>query len=125
VSMDMTDYVSGFMNGNYNSTVFILTQGAEHLHSNHYDSAAVAMNAVPQYLLSGVGNYYSTFYSQRYADTTKWPVLQIKYLDYHNGDTSGAILEYNSTQSCTTVFGRSCYSSVTDTLVNPYQYAIL
>jgi hypothetical protein len=85
----------------------------------------IVNNAVPPYLSSGVGNYYSTYYSQRYADASKRPVLQVKYLAGHGGDTSGAILEFNSSLSCTTVFGRSCYSAITDTLVNPYQYGIL
>jgi hypothetical protein len=52
-------------------------------------------------------------------------VLQIKYVDSGSIDTLGAILEYNSTLVCDTVHGRSCFSSVTDTLVNPYQYALL
>ncbi|MES1249609.1 MAG: hypothetical protein ABUL46_02950, partial [Chitinophaga rupis] len=40
-------------------------------------------------------------------------------------DTLGAVLEFNSTIACNTVYGRSCYSSITDTVVNPYQYGIL
>jgi hypothetical protein len=125
VSLDATNYVNGFISGSYASTTFVLTQGAGGMHvTNGYDSAMIATHAVPPYLAGGVGNYYATYYSQRYADASKRPVLQVKYLAYHGGDTSGAILEYNSNISCTTVYGRSCYSAITDTLVNPYQYGI-
>ncbi len=66
--------------------------------------------------------YYST---NGIRIARKWPVLQVKYVYYPTVDTMGAVLEYNGTEACTTVIGRSCYSSVTDTLVNPYQYALL
>jgi hypothetical protein len=125
VSMDATSYVNGYLTGNYGSTSLILTQGSGPLHSNRFDSAMVAMNAIPPYLTSGYGNYYSTYYSSKYADTSKRPVLQLKFLNYPFVDTTGAVLEYNSSIDCNTVYGRSCYSSITDTMVNPYQYAIL
>jgi len=125
LNVDVTDYINGYIDGTYISSNFVLSQGPGKLHSNHYDSAMVAMDAVPPYLLSGVGNYYATYYSTRYPDSTKWPVLQVKYIDYSNVDTMGAVLEYNATENCTTVYGRSCYSSITDTLVNPYQYGLL
>jgi hypothetical protein len=125
VNLDLTDYVTGYLRGVYVSSNFALTQGSGGMHSSHYDSTMVAMQAVPPYLTSGYGNYYSTYYNQRYSDTTKWPVLQVKYIYTPFVDTAGAILEYNSSLSCSTVDGRSCYSAITDTLVNPYQYGIL
>lgn len=125
INLDVTDYLNGYLNGQYISSNFVLTQGSGQMHTMHYDSTLVAMDAVPPYLEGGYGNYYSTYYNQRYSDTTKWPVLQVKYIDSPFVDTTGAILEYNSTASCSTVYGRSCYSAVTDTLVNPYQYALL
>lgn len=125
INLDMTDYVNGYLGGVYPSTNFMLTQGSGRLHSNHIDSSQVSMGAIPQYLASGYGGYYATYYSQRYSDSTKWPVLQVKYVSQAFVDTFGAVLQYNSTASCNTIYGRSCYSSVTDTLVNPYQYALL
>ncbi len=125
VNLDVSSYINGYLNGQYASTNFFLTQGSGRLHTNRYDSATAAAYPVPPYMQSGYGNYYSTYYSQRYSDTSKWPVLQIKYVYMPAVDTMGAILTYNSTKTCSTVYGRSCYSSVTDTLVNPYQYALV
>jgi hypothetical protein len=126
VNLDATSYVNGFINGTYASTTFVLSQGSGGMHATKgYDSVMIANRAVPPYLAGGVSNYYATYYSTRYADSTKRPILQVKYLQYHGGDTSGAILEFNSTMSCSTIYGRSCYSAITDTLVNPYQYGIL
>jgi hypothetical protein len=128
LTVDLTNYMNGYINRGrpiYTSTNFVLSQGGGNLHSNHYDSSLVTLDAVPPYMLGGYGNYYATYYSTRYPDTTKWPVLQVKYLHYSTVDTMGAVLNYNGTESCTTVIGRSCYSSVTDTLVNPYQYGLL
>lgn len=125
LSLDLTNYVNGYIHGSYASTTFVLTQGAGRMHSaSGFDSGMIAAQAVPPYLNGGVGNYYATYYSPRYTDSSKRPVLQVKYLNYHGGDTSGAILTFNSTISCTTVYGRSCYSAITDTLVNPFQYGI-
>jgi hypothetical protein len=123
--LNVMDYLNGYLNGTYFSSNFVLTQGSANLHSTHYDSSLVAMDAVPPYLEGGYGNYYATYYNRRYSDQTKWPVLQVKYVQLPAVDTLGAILEYNSTLTCTTIPGRSCYSSITDTLVNPYQYALL
>jgi hypothetical protein len=125
INVDVSDYINGYVNGHYAATNFILTQGSGPLHSAQYDSASVAAGLIPPYMMSGYSNYYSTYYSRHYSDSSKWPVLQIKYLRGYDFDTTGAILEYNSTRSCSTVYGRSCFSSVTDTLVNPYQYALL
>lgn len=125
VNIDATDYVDSFLTGNYGSSTFALTKGSGPLSSRHYDSSLVAQYKMPPYLTVGYSNYHATFYSPKYSDSTKWPVLQVKYLRYHTGDTSGAVLVYNSTMSCTTVTGRSCYSAVTDTTVNAYQYGIL
>jgi hypothetical protein len=73
-----------------------------------------------------LGNYYSTYYNRHFADSTKWPVMEIHYVDSGAaGDTLGAILEFNSTIACTTITTRSCYSAITDTMVNPYQFGIL
>ena len=90
------------------------------------DSVAAAQNSTPPYLMTGYSDYYSTFYNQRYADSTKWPVIQVSYmLPPHQVDTMGAYLSFNASIACTQVIGRTCYSAVTDTLVNPYQYGIL
>ncbi|WP_431212113.1 hypothetical protein ACQ86N_41205 [Puia sp. P3] len=125
LSLDLTNYVNGYIHGSYASTAFVLAQGAGGMHSTFgFDSAMIAAQAVPPYLAGGVGNYYATYYSPRYTDSTKRPVLQVKYLRYHGGDTSGALLAFNSTVNCTTVYGRSCYSAITDTLVNPFKYGI-
>jgi len=118
--------VFSYLTGNYSSGSFILTQGTRDLHSmGPIDTAMIAMRSVPPYLLAGFGDHYATFYSQRYADATKWPAINITYIAPPTIDTSGAVLSFNSTASCNTVLGRSCYSAITDTVVNPYQYGIL
>jgi len=126
-SVDVSGYIIGSLAGTYPSGTFVLTQGSGELHATQgFDSAMVAMHDVPPYLTGGYGNYYATYYSQRYQDTAKWPVIRVKYVAPQPLiDTFGAVLEFNSSISCNTVYGRSCYSSITDTLVNPYQYAIL
>jgi hypothetical protein len=124
VNIDETNYIDSLMDGPLASTVFALTKGSGPMSSRHYDSTQVATSPVPPYLNVGYGNYYATYYSPKYTDPTKWPVLQVKYLRYHVVDTSGAVLAYNSTMNCTSVTGRTCYSAVTDTMVNAYQYAI-
>jgi hypothetical protein len=123
---DTVDVLS-YLNGNYNSGSFILTQGWAGLHTtDSIDSARIAKHAVPPYLTSGYSNNYATFYSQRYSDQTKWPAIIVTYIAPPLPiDTSGAVLRYNATLSCNNVAGRSCYSAVTDTVVNPYQYGIL
>jgi hypothetical protein len=125
VNVDATDFVVNYLKGNFGSSTLALTKGSGPLSSSNYDSNLVAANSVPPYLTVGYSNYYATFYSPKYADSTRRPVLQVKYLNYHSGDTSGAVLEYNSTLNCTSVTGRSCYSAVTDTTVNVYQYGIM
>ena len=126
-TVTLTDYVNGYLEGSYASSSFILSQGSGTLHDTaSYDSAKVAAGYPPPYLASGFGNYYSTYYNRRYSDSTKWPVMEIKYVDSGAaGDTLGAILEFNSTIACTTITTRSCYSAITDTMVNPYQFGIL
>jgi len=144
-TLDVKDYLNGVLSGIYPSGTFILTQGSGLLHDSTYDSSLIVKQVppdlthdssydptpvikylVPPYLTSGYGDYYSTFYSQRYADSTKWPVIQLTYTspapDY---DSIVAYLQFNATINCTTVNTRSCYSSITDTPVNPYQYGIL
>jgi hypothetical protein len=127
LSLDVSSYLNGYLSGDYPSSTFVLTQGAGALHDSvGFDSAMIALHAVPPYLAGGVSNYYATYYSQRYQDSTKWPMIQVKYIAPQPLiDTSGAILEFNSSISCNTVYGRSCYSAITDTLINPYQYAVL
>ena len=126
-TVNVLSYLNGYLSTLYPSSTFVLTQGSGGLHATQgYDSTMVANDAVPPYLMSGFGNYYSTYYSQRYSDPTKWPVMHVIYVEPQPfADTLGAVLEFNSTMSCTTVYGRSCYSAITDTLVNPYQYALL
>jgi hypothetical protein len=127
MTLDVSAYLAGAISGAYPSNTFVLTQGSGGLHDPRgFDSAMVALHAVPPYLTGGYSNYYATYYSQRYADSTKRPVIRVQYVAAQPlVDTFGAVLEFNSTISCTSVYGRSCYSSITDTLVNPYQYAIL
>jgi hypothetical protein len=127
-TVNITPYISGYVGqgglGTYNSDNFILTQGSGNLHA--WKAPWVNPVGVPPYLLSGYSNYYATFYSQRDPDTAKWPVIQVTYvLPGAWADTAGAYLSYRSTMSCTRVVGRSCFSSITDTLVNPYHYGIL
>lgn len=125
-TIDVATYLTGYLNGQYGSDAFVLTQGSGRMHSHHYDSALIAKDIVPSYLTTGYSNYYSTFYSRKYADSTKWPAIVVTYVAPQPLiDTMGAVLEFNSTLACNTVYGRSCYSSVTDTMVNPYQYGIL
>jgi len=143
-TLNVMDYVNNYLGGVYGSRTFILTQGSGPLHDSTYDSSLyisytppdlthdstydstpVVKHLVPPYLTSGYGNYYSTYYSRRYSDSTKWPVMVVTYAETASNDTVDAVLEFNSTITCTTVTGRSCYSSVTDTTVNPYQYGIL
>ena len=74
--------------------------------SHRYDSNLVANDLVPNTSPPvGYGNYYATYYSPKYTDPTKWPVLQVKYLVGRPVDTSGAVLVYNSTINCTSVTG--------------------
>ncbi|MBS1567660.1 MAG: hypothetical protein JST39_24970, partial [Bacteroidetes bacterium] len=124
-TVDVQSYLSGYLSNVYYSRTFILTQGSGPLHV-YPDSSSVPTGPVPPYFLGGYGNAYATFYSTRYADISKRPAMTITYvLPPPQVDTGGAILQFNATVECSTVFGRSCYSSVTDTLVNPYQYGIL
>lgn len=126
-TVDVTNYLNGYINGTYVSSTFILTQGWQNLHSNGpLDSTMIALGAVPPYLASGYGNAYSTWYNQHYTDPSKWPAMVVTYVAPPPFiDTLGAVLQYNGTIACTTVTGRSCYSAVTDTVVNPYQYGLL
>jgi hypothetical protein len=102
----------------------MLSQGSSDFHAT--DSGYGASYDVPAYLQGGYGNYYGTWYSRRYADTAKWPVMEVTYvINPPVPDTMGAILRYNSTIQCTDVGTGLCYSAVTDTTVNPYQYGIL
>lgn len=121
-TIDVMSYVNAYKAGLYASNTFILTQGSHNLTGTWPVDTA----SVPGYLQSGYGNYYSTYYSQRYTDQAKWPKIRVKYVaPLITPDTLGAILEFNATVSCTTIIGRTCYSSVTDTTVNPYVYGIL
>lgn len=143
-TLNVVDYVNNYLSGLYGSRTFILTQGSGPMHDSTYDSSLyvsyvppnlthdstydstpVVNHLLPPYLTTGYGNYYSTYYSRRYSDSTKWPVMLVTYAETASNDTVDAVLEFNSTITCTTVTGRSCYSSVTDTTVNPYQYGIL
>jgi hypothetical protein len=123
---DTVDVMSYF-DSSYSSGSFILTQGWSGLHSTGpIDSAMIAMNAVPPYLTGGYSNNYATFYSPLYADQSKRPAITVTYIaPPPQVDTSGALLSFNSTISCTNGTSRSCYSAVTDTTVNPYEYGIL
>ncbi len=124
-SVDVLSYVSGYLNSVYYSNTFVVAQGAGPLHVNP-DSTNVKTGPIPPFFSGGYGNAYATFYSQRYADPSKWPAIRVTYIvPAPPVDTLGALLEFNSTINCTTIVGRSCYSAVTDTLVNPYQYGIL
>ncbi len=124
-TLNVLSYLNGFLSGTYASSTFVLTQGSGVLYQSPPDTT-IGSRKTPAYLLNGYSNYYSTFYSTHYSDTTKWPVLRVQYiLPQTLTDTAGFALEYNSTINCTSVVGRSCYSSITDTLVNPYVYGIL
>jgi hypothetical protein len=130
-TIDVTSYLSDYIGsqglGNYTSDNFILTQGSGGLQAAPgADTSGFQPVGVPPYLLSGYSNYYSTFYSQRYPDPAKWPAISVVYtMSAPFTDTAGAYLSYNSSLACTTVYGRSCFSSVTDTLVNPFHYGII
>jgi len=121
-TIDVLDYVNGYREGTYVSSTFIVTQGSQNLHG----ADAIDAAGTPTYMQGGYGNYYSTFYSQRHPDATKWPVMNITYvLPAGYADTMGAVLQYDGTTQCTGIVSRFCYSAVTDTIVNPYQYGIL
>ena len=144
-TIDMKDYLTNVVNGTYPSSTFILTQGSGKIHNPVYDTSLIGsyvppdlvgdssyiptpvrQHLVPPYLMSGYSNYYSTFYSPRYADTSKRPAIKVTYTyPVPAYDSIVAYLQFNSTISCTSVTSRSCYSSITDTLVNPYQYGVL
>ena len=125
-TVDVFDWLSTYLTQGNESGTFILTQGSGPLNRQGTTSKAPIQNAVPPYLLGGFGNYYATFYSTRYADQTRWPAIQVTYVPPPAfADTSGALLEFNATIACSTVMGRTCYSSVTDTTVNPYAFGIL
>ncbi|THU39413.1 hypothetical protein FAM09_12980 [Niastella caeni] len=120
-TIDVKEYLEGYRNYTYASRSFILTQGSQDFHKDVSDTAGM-----PGYLQSGYGNYYSTYYSQRHADSAKWPVMEVTYVVLPaEPDTMGAVLRYNSTLQCTDINSALCYSAVTDTTVNPYQYGIL
>ena len=128
-TIDMTAYVNGYLTNNYLSNTFLLTQGSGGFNAGPPGTGPSLRGSsigVPPYLLSGYNNYYATFYNERQADTTRWPSLQITYVaPQPYFDTLGAVLQFNSTISCNTVISRQCFSSITDTLVNPYQFGIL
>lgn len=125
-TIDVKEYVDGYRIGTYASTSFMFAQGTSGF---HVDTSACAFGEFvepPGYLQSGYGNYYSTWYSQRYADTTKWPVMEVTYVvQPPTPDTFGLEVRYNSTKQCSNVGSSVCYSAITDTTVNPYQYGIL
>jgi hypothetical protein len=125
-TIDVKEYVDGYRTGKYTATSFMLTQGAGGFHADTSVCAFGEFVEPPGYLQSGYGNYYSTWYSQRYADYTKWPVMEITYVvQPPTPDTFGLEVKYNSTQQCTNSTDVACYSAITDTTVNPYQYGIL
>ena len=128
-TINMTTYVSGYLTNNYLSSTFLLTQGSGGFNSGAPGTGPSlhgSSSGVPPWLLSGYNNYYSTFYNERQPDSTKWPSLQITYVTPQSYfDTLGAVLQFNSTVACNTVVSRTCFSSITDTLVNPYQFGIL
>ncbi|HEY1202670.1 MAG TPA: hypothetical protein VGE79_16890, partial [Niastella sp.] len=125
-TIDVKEYVDGYRGNRYASTAFMLAQGTTGF---HVDTSACAFGEFvepPGYLQNGFGNYYSTWYSQRYADTTKWPVIEVTYMVHPPmPDTMGLEVRYNSTRKCTNGSNSECYSVITDTTVNPYQYGIL
>jgi hypothetical protein len=124
-TIDVKEYVEGYRNYTYTSTSFLLAQGSKDFHNN-VSGYGEGYEEAPGYMQSGYGNYYSTIYSQRYADTAKWPVMEVTYVVYPPfPDTMGAVLQYNSTLQCTDIESSLCYSAITDTTVNPYQYGIL
>jgi hypothetical protein len=52
--------------------------------------------------------------------------MEVTYVVYPPfPDTMGAVLRYNSTLQCSNVTISECYSAITDTSVNPYQYGVL
>jgi hypothetical protein len=125
-TIDVKEYVDGYRIQKYTSTSFMFAQGATGF---HVDTSACAFGEFvepPGYLQSGYGNYYSTWYSQRYAETAKWPVMEITYVVHPpEPDTMGIEVRYNSTKKCLNTTISDCYSTITDTTVNPYQYGIL
>jgi hypothetical protein len=125
-TIDVKEYVDGYRYGTYTATSFMLTQGATGFHADTSKCTFGEFAEPPGYLQSGYGNYYSTWYSQKYADSTKWPVMEVTYvINPPMPDTFGLEVRYNSTQQCTNVNNNICYSAITDTTVNPYQYGIL
>ncbi|OQP58025.1 PA14 domain-containing protein [Niastella populi] len=124
-TIDVKEYLEGYRDYLYSSTSFILAQGSKDFHTN-VSGYGEGYEEAPGYMQSGYGNYYSTLYSQRYPDQSKWPVMEVTYVVYPpDVDTMGAKLVYNATLQCTNISSSLCYSAVTDTTVNPYQYGIL
>ncbi|MCS3799472.1 PA14 domain-containing protein [Niastella sp. OAS944] len=125
-TINVKDYVEGYRIGRYVSTSFMLTQGAKDFHADTSACTFGEFVEPPGYLQSGYGNYYSTWYSQRYADAAKWPVIEVTYVVKPRvPDTAGLEVRYNSTKKCSNSGSSICYSSIIDTSVNPYQYGIL
>jgi hypothetical protein len=125
-TIDVKEYVDGYRIGGYTTTSFMLTQGATGFHADTSHCAFGEFVEPPGYLQSGYGNYYSTWYSQKYADTAKWPVMEVTYVMHPPmPDTMGVEVRYNSTRQCSNATNSICYSAITDTSVNPYQYGIL
>ncbi|OQP47877.1 hypothetical protein A4H97_30675 [Niastella yeongjuensis] len=123
-TLNVLDYVNGYRDNSYTSASFMLTQGSGDFHSTN--TGYGAGYEPPAYLQTGYGNYYSTYYSQRYADPAKWPVIEVTYVTpAPASDTGGILLTYNLTLNCSENITRSCYSAITDTMVNPYLYGIL
>lgn len=124
-TINVMDYLVKHLSGEYSSSSFMLTQGSRNLQGTWISDSA-SKKGLPGYLQEGYGNYYSTFYSQRYPDTSKRPAIEVTYVvPPPLVDTLGALLEYNGSVQCTDIAGRICYSAITDTTVNPYQYGIL
>jgi hypothetical protein len=125
-TIDVKDYVDGYRRLEYTSSSFMLTQGASGFHADTSKCTFGEFAEPPGYLQSGYGNYYSTWYSQRFADSAKWPVMEITYVVHPpTPDTFGLLVKYNSTKQCSNAGSSICYSAITDTTVNPYQYGIL
>ena len=69
--------------------------------------------------------YYTTFCSEKYSDSSKHPVLEIKFRDGVVDSSVVAELTIESCQSRDTIIGISCESVVKDTASNPFVTGVL
>ena len=93
---------------------------------NTYGNSGFAIYYQYNYVLdTGLNPIYATFCSQKYADLSKRPTLDITYSLPATDIGTVAQLTVDTCIVCTSNLSTQCISTITDTLTNPYRAGIL